>query len=123
MDTAPGDELIIVYNADSGAFGALADALHKVLSPATYPCSLCAVTYGAVSMRGPWRAFLGSLPQRKRFFHRDDFAAAFPQAAIALPAILVRHGGGDPVVLVSAAELDDAADLSALIALVRARLG
>lgn len=115
-------DLLIVYNANSGPFAALADALHKAIAPETYPCSLCAVTYGAVSMRGAWRAFLVGLPNAKRFFHRNDFAADFPGVAVPLPAILTHREGQAPQLLVSAAELDAAADLDALIELVRARL-
>lgn len=121
MPASPPD-LIIVYNADGGAFAMLADALHKVVSPATYPCSLCAVTYGPVAMRGQWRTFLDRLPNAKRFYHRDDFAADFPGVEVSLPAILIRRPGEAPEVLVSAAELDATPDLSKLIQLVESRL-
>ena len=115
-------DLLIVYNADGGAFAMLADALHKVVSPGTYPCSLCAVTYGPVSMRGEWRAFLDRLPNRKRFYHRDDFADEFPGIQITLPIIMTQRAGQLPEVLVSAAELDASHDLAGLIALVETRL-
>ena len=47
--------LIFVYNADGGRLAGLQDMFHKILSPATYSCSLCAVTYGATSMRPEWQ--------------------------------------------------------------------
>lgn len=114
--------LILVYNADSGWLNAVKDAVWKVVRPATYPCSLCALTYGWVSMHGRWRRFLERLPHTKVFHHKDDFAAAFPGLAVALPAILLAEEGAPPRVLVSTAELDTLADLPALIALVEARL-
>jgi hypothetical protein len=114
--------LILVYNADSGLPNAVKDAVWKVVRPATYPCSLCALTYGWVSMHGRWRRFLGQLPQTKVFHHRDDFAIAFPGLQLTLPAILLAESGGEPQVLVSAAELDAMPDCDALIALVAARL-
>jgi hypothetical protein len=120
--THPTTRLILVYNADGGPLNAVKDAVHKVASPATYPCSLCALTYGWVAMRGHWRRFLASLPQEKVFHHRDDFALAFPGLAVALPAILLAEGEGSPSVLVSAPELDSLSDLQALIALVEERL-
>lgn len=43
--------LIFVYNAKSGLISAFGDMVHKIVSPATYPCSLCALTYGAVCAR------------------------------------------------------------------------
>ena len=114
--------LILVYNADGGVLHALKDMVHKLASPATYPCSLCALTYGAVAMRGRWRRFLASLPQQKVFHHRDDFARAFPGHRFALPVILIGEGAAPPRELVSAAELDALPDLAALIALVEERL-
>ena len=120
--THPAPQLILVYNADGGLLNAIKDALHKMLAPATYPCSLCALTYGPVSMRGRWRRFLASLPHEKVFHHRDDFALAFPGLAVPLPAILLAEGKGPPQELVSAPELDASSDVRALIALVEERL-
>lgn len=118
----PEPRLILVYNADSGWLNAAKDAVWKVVRPATYPCSLCALTYGWVAMHGRWRRFLEQVPMAKVFHHKDDFAAAFPGIAVALPVILLAEDGAPPRVLVSAAELDALADLDALIALVEARL-
>lgn len=115
--------LILVYNADSGLLNAAKDAVWKVARPSTYPCSLCALTYGWVSMHGRWRRFLARLPQTKVFHHRDDFARTFPGHDVPLPAILLDSAGAGPQVLVSATELDALPDLAALIALVSARLG
>jgi len=120
--THPAPRLILVYNADGGLLNALKDSAHKIVSPATYPCSLCALTYGWVSMRARWRRFLASLPHTKAFHHRDDFALAFPGLAVPLPTILLAEGRGPPRVLVSAPELDALPDVQALIALVEERL-
>jgi hypothetical protein len=118
----PPPRLILVYNADSGWLNAVKDAVWKVVRPATYPCSLCALTYGWVSMHGRWQRFLDGLPQAKVFNHKDDFAAAYPQMEVALPVILLADESAPPRVLVSAGELDALADLPALIALVETRL-
>ncbi|OQW46472.1 MAG: hypothetical protein A4S16_10745 [Proteobacteria bacterium SG_bin6] len=117
------DRLLFVYNAHEGLGHALLDAVHKMVAPASYPCSLCALTYGSVAMKRAWKAFLASLPQSKAFYHREDFARAYPAIGdLALPAILIDRGGG-PELLVAAAELDPLPDLPALIALLDARLG
>jgi hypothetical protein len=120
--THPLPRLILVYNADSGWLNAVKDAVWKVVRPATYPCSLCALTYGWVSMHGDWRRFLERLPHTKVFHHKDDFVAAFPGLEIALPAILIAEPGYAAKALVSAAELNALPDLDTLIALVEARL-
>ncbi|MFZ9396286.1 MAG: hypothetical protein ACO25F_09540 [Erythrobacter sp.] len=114
--------LLIVYNADGGLFSMVADALHKVLSPATYPCSLCALTYGAVAMHREWRRFLEGLPYAAAFHHRDDFARDFPDCRVGLPAILFREPGKSPEALVGREELAAIAELQELIELTAARL-
>lgn len=118
----PAPRLIIVYNADTGWLNALKEMVLKIVAPASYPCSLCALTYGWVSMRRKWRCFLGRLPYTKVFHHRDDFTVAFPELNVALPAILLVEGRPRPQVLVSANELDALDNLDALIALVEKRL-
>jgi hypothetical protein len=39
-------KLLFVYNADSGLFNSIAEAAHKIVSPQTYRCDLCRITYG-----------------------------------------------------------------------------
>ena len=120
--------LILVYNADSGLITALMHAVHKQISPATYPCSLCAITYGAVSMKREWKRFLDGLEHAVTFHHRDDFTAAFPALGtggareVTLPAILVSEPGEEPRVLVAAQELDTMTDLAELMARASAAL-
>lgn len=108
--------LLIVYNADEGLFAALGDAVHKAVSPDTYPCSLCAITYGAVRMRPKWRRYLKSLPYEVHFHHRPDFHRAYPSLTqLALPAILLDEGTG-PRLLLDATALDDVRDVGEMIA-------
>jgi hypothetical protein len=114
--------LILVYNADGGFLNMVKDGLHKLLRPATYPCSLCALTYGPVMMRGRWRRFLRATQMPVTFHHRDDFAVAFPESDVPLPVIMWQAAGAQPALLVSAAELDAIPDLAALIACVETRL-
>lgn len=114
--------LILIYNAQGGILSALKDGLHKLLSPQTYPCSLCALTYGVATMRGKWRQFLTGLGFPCLFLYRDEFRRDLDMRDIALPAILLADGAGEPEVLVSAPEMNGLPDLEALIALVESRL-
>lgn len=114
--------LIFVYNAKGGWLNALGDAVHKLASPSTYPCSLCALTYGAVSKQPAWRAFLARVGLPTLFLYRDEFRAELDTRDLPLPAILLGGAGPVPAVLVSASELDGLADLDALIALLEARV-
>lgn len=120
--TEPVPTLIFVYNADGGALNALADMAHKIISPATYPCSLCALTYGPFSMRRAWRRFLGTLGHAKLFFYRDEFRSELDGRNLPLPAILAANAAGDPEVVVHADELNALANLEVLMTLLTTRL-
>lgn len=120
--TRQNPTLICIYNADGGALNALADMVHKIVSPATYPCSLCALTYGAFTMRSEWRRTLDRLGLPVLFLYRDEFREALDRRDIDLPAVLLGAEATAPQVLVSAAELDALPDLAALIALVEERV-
>ena len=88
-----GTTLLFVYNADSGLFNTLTDIAHKVFSPDTYECHLCALTYGTFSIREEWRTFLESLDVGLEFLHRDEFAARYEQSNVQLPAIFILRDG------------------------------
>jgi acyl CoA:acetate/3-ketoacid CoA transferase alpha subunit len=86
-------KLVFVYNAEAGLINGVVDSLHKVISPGTYECALCAITHGFFTVEKAWRAYLRSLPVEAQFFHRTDFAEAYPAAHFGLPAILLDRGG------------------------------
>jgi len=67
------DELIFVYNAHSGKLNAYLDSLHKAISPSTYSCSLCAITYGLTRIDPKWKAFLKTVPFKTTFLHKDEW--------------------------------------------------
>ena len=110
-------ELVFVYNADRGVWNKLFDAAHKVLSPATYACSLCALSYGAVSMRAPWSSFVSSLPHRVRFAYRDEMRRE--RVPVPGPPVLLERVAGTWVTLLDKAQIDACSSLDDLIAAVR----
>ncbi len=87
MDKNSG--LVFVYNADRGFFNLMADISHKMLSPTTYPCNLCALTHGSFSMRKEWRDFLAKIKPPLTFMHRDEFRKEF-KLEDDLPAIYIK---------------------------------
>jgi len=121
--------LIFVYNADTGLIQALIHAVHKQLRPETYPCSLCALTYAAVSMRKDWKLFWQALDHQVDFYHRDDFTTDFPELGtgglreVALPSIVLSEAGEEPRVLISNEELDQMAHVDELMTRVINALG
>lgn len=114
-------KLIFVYNANAGIAAGIMDSIHKTLSPATYPCSLCAITYGAVRMDPKWKAWLKAQPFESVFHHRPDFRAAYPDVQVDLPAIRIDRAEQMDT-LVGANEFAGAPTVDALIALIETRL-
>lgn len=114
-------QIIFVYNADGGLLAQLKDYVHKIVAPATYPCSLCNITFGNLGMRRAWRRFVRDLPYPAIFLHRDELAE-YPQLReFSLPAAFL-IGDGATTLLVPAEDLDQIPDLPALQDLVLARL-
>jgi len=89
----PKPHLIFVYNADSGLFNTLTDIAHKLLSPQTYNCNLCALTHTAFGMRDEWKEFLEELDAELEFLHRDEFIETGGRADADLPAIFEKKDG------------------------------
>ena len=69
--------LVFVYNADSGMLNLMKDITHKLLSPATYPCSLCDLTYSAFGEKKSWIRFRKALPVSQQYLHIDEFASQY----------------------------------------------
>jgi hypothetical protein len=71
-------KLIFVYNANSGTINSLIDSAHKIISPATYDCRLCDLTFGVFKENELWSRFRESIKQthptlQLEFLHKDEF--------------------------------------------------
>ena len=115
------DKLVMVYNADGGWENAIMDSLHKIFSPSTYPCKLCAVTFGLRKMEKTWEDWLNKQPMEKVFLHKDEWPSSGYDQSITLPAILL-DAGSSAKVLVSAAEWNDIPDAATLIRVLEMKL-
>lgn len=114
--------LVFVYNADSGFIEALKDGVMKVLSPSTYPCRLCALTFGLATMRPRWRRFVEGLGVRVEFLHRDEFLERYGESEAGYPSAYVVRGEALET-FIGSEEMDAAESLDDLMATVRERLG
>jgi hypothetical protein len=114
-------KLIFVYNAEAGFVSGMMDSLHKTISPSTYDCALCAITHGFFTMDKTWRAYLKALPIDAAFFHRKDFAEHYPEAEVALPAILLDQDGALSE-LVASGQMKTLRDVNALSSALDAAL-
>ena len=105
---------VFVYAADSGPVNAALDWAHKLVSPTTYACDLCRITYGAFGRKQEWDKALERLPGTKEFYHEDEFQRAHPGKASQAPAVwrvegdrwtlVLGLGGWDSIDSVSALE-------------------
>lgn len=82
-------KLIFVYNANSGTINSLLDSAHKIISPQTYDCKLCDLTYGVFKENDEWLRFRESINKNNtpassdsrdannnitlEFLHKDEF--------------------------------------------------
>ena len=80
-------QLVFVYNADSGMFNTLTDIAHKVFSPQTYECNLCAISHSYLSERGEWKEFIQDLGAECEFLHRDEFLKKYASEETNFPVI------------------------------------
>jgi hypothetical protein len=111
-------ELIFVYNANGGLLNSLLDAGHKMLSPDTYACSLCALTYGSFTERAEWKEFRESSANQFTFLHKDEFESRF-EGEFSYPVVL---RNGDPMEpLVSTEEINALGSLEHLIDIISER--
>ena len=85
------NKLLFVYNADSGMLNFVMDAAHKLFSPSTYPCNLCALTYTPTGLPR-WRRFVKTLAWPVEFIHRDELAEQYGKVDAALPAAFMWDG-------------------------------
>ena len=114
-------KLVFVYNADSGTFNALKDAIHKIVRPSTYPCSLCAVTYGNLGMKNEWKTFVNELGVPVEFLHRDEFCEQYDCTDVTYPVAYLNEKG-KLTEFISTEEFNATTKLDALTNLVKTKL-
>ena len=97
---------------------------HKIISPSTYNCRLCSLTYGMVRERAEWKRFCEQSKIPMSFLHKDEFLTAYASkfgAKYTFPIVLAETGE-ELEILVNTAELNAIEDTGRLIGLIRSRL-
>ena len=107
------DTIYFIYNAKGDAFSVIGDFFHKSLSPKTYPCKLCDLSYGPIMKKKVWKDFLDTLDIDYKFLYKNEIGE-FSNRIDELPVILI--GKKDNVeILLSKEEIDRSKDIYALI--------
>ena len=66
-------KLIFVYNAHTDPLSVMADYMHKVFSPKTYKCELCALTHHNFGKRSGWAQFIKQADFEMDFMYIKGF--------------------------------------------------
>ncbi len=113
--------LLFVYNADTGLFSVMTDYAHKILSPKTYPCNLCAITYGNMGMNKKWKEYIDNLTISIEFLHRDEFLKRYDLKDTQLPAAFIKKGD-DIILLIDHSEINGCTSVEELMDLVTMKI-
>lgn len=87
-------KLIFIFNANSGKLNSVIDSAHKILSPHTYNCNLCALTFGTVSENRQWKKFREASNIKMDFLHLDEFKKSYASKfgyKFTFPIVLVEN--------------------------------
>ena len=114
-------ELIFIYNAKSGVVNELVDIAHKIVSPETYDCNLCALSYGAFFMEKKWSTYIETLPIKSTFTFRDKFSKKGGNN-LKFPSVFLRNDVGLEEII-TATEINEIKNLDQLIGLLNQKLG
>ena len=113
-------ELIFIYNVNSGVVNELIDFAHKIVSPETYDCNLCAISYGAFSMKKKWSTYIETLPFKSTFTYKDKFSKN-RYSNLKFPSIFIRSNEKLDEII-SATEINEIKNLDQLIGLLNQKL-
>lgn len=123
MDKHEDTKLIFIYNANSGMRNALLDGAHKALSPNTYQCNLCDLTFGVINEKRAWKKFREEGNLNMEFIHKDEFKKEYASKfgyKFEFPIILVIVDN-ELQVFISTKELNELDNTEALIELIKKR--
>ena len=113
-------ELIFIYNTKSGVVNELIDFAHKIVSPETYDCNLCAISYGAFSMKKKWSTYIETLPFKSTFTYKDKFSKN-GYSNIKFPSVFIQSNEKLDEII-SATEINEIKNLDQLIGLLNQKL-
>ena len=117
-------KLIFVFNASTGKVQALWDTLHKIVSPKSYSCNLCTLTYGIFSEKKRWKDFRKHSKTDMIFLHRDAFQKQYKSKWLQkfeFPTILSIKDNSLEI-FISSEELNELKNPESLIELITERL-
>lgn len=114
----PEPTLIFVYNADDSFHNKLIDFAHKIVSPQTYNCNLCKITFGIFTEKKAWREFISLFKTFTVFMHKNEFMKTYNIKNKKFPSVFL-HNGMQLIQIISADEINTCQSTQDLINLVK----
>lgn len=115
------NSLLFVYNAKSGITNILIDISHKLLSPETYSCNLCAITHNTFTENKTWKNYRLTSKIDMSFYHIDEFKQRYPNKLFSYPIILLK-GDNDLQEFLSSEEINKIKTVEELIKIINKKL-
>lgn len=112
--------LVFVYNASSDLFSTITDFAHKILSPSSYDCHLCVLTYGNFSEKKEWKTFIENLSIETIFLHKDEFIKHYKIETV-LPVVIIQTNE-EIEELISREEIKNCASINELKSLITIKI-
>jgi hypothetical protein len=118
-------KLIFVYNAETGFVNSLLGGAHKMISPATYECHLCELTFGSFTEKRIWKKFRQKSNVPMEFLHKDEFKKQYASKfghKFTFPIVLIETKNGLEV-FIKTEELNAMKGPENLIEMILDRIG
>ena len=116
------NKIIFVYNASDDFLSVGFDFFHKIISPQTYQCSLCKITYGNISMKNHWKEYIQDLDYDVEFLYKNNFSQYHPNLQlIDVPSAFISDGRSYRQII-SKKEFNSLTDLDSLIELMNEKI-
>ena len=112
------EKLIFIYNASDDILSVSFDFIHKIISPSTYQCSLCKITYGNVSMHEKWKDYINSSNFDIQFLYKNNYLEYYKDLNVEEFPVAYKYNGNSYEIFISKLEFDSCHDLDSLINLI-----
>ena len=116
------EKLIFIYNASDDLISVSFDFIHKIVSPSTYQCSLCKITYGNVSMHNKWKEYIYDSNYDFEFLYKNNYLEYHKDLKIENFPVAYKYNGNSYDIFISKEEFDSYNDLDSLIQIVSQKL-
>lgn len=115
--------ILFVYNAKSSFLNKYVDTFHKIISPETYACNLCALTHNDFSEKKIWSSFRKKHQEEFVFMYKNQFEKKYPdfKPKFDFPFV-VKIENNDFMILISNSELNTIKSSESLIEILKERL-